>query len=490
MAHPRDRYGRRGAVDRRAFLKRSALASAGVAGASLLSACSSVEAPGPSGGSAVDLARPHRPVRLPIYDDDGPIADDLAPEKEGPLRLFNWEEYIWPRVVDEFSERFDTKVEITTFANMDDALATLRRGGNDFDVFFHRVDVLGRLVADKLLRPLNHNYLPSLERHVWHVYRNPFYDEGARYTVPYTVYTTGIAWRVDHVTEDIAAMENPYDIFWNKRYRNKLRLMNDYREVVAMALLRRGHTNLNTGDARTLATAREDLIEVAELLGGLSIDAYTEIPHNVSWIHQAYSGDMVASPFYFPKGSDPSVVRYWTPPNGRGAVGNDVISLLRGGKNPVLAHHFLNYILDFKTSMKNFGWNGYQPPQRRADPDRLVDEGYVQPYLKETITRPSDFNRGFMELELSPRADRRWHDAWEGVAAAPRGGADRVRHRRRGPHHPRARGGRLPRRRQGFQVRRERRRPHDRLGAGQVPPRHRRPVQGWERYQDRSGAVE
>jgi hypothetical protein len=69
--------------------------------------------------------------------------------------------------------------------------------------------------------------------------------------------------------------------------------------------------------------------------------------------------------------------------------------------------------LGHDVAMKNFSWNGYQPPQRRAEPDRLVAEGYVPPYLASTIVRPEAFNQGFMELELGPRVDARWHRSWD-----------------------------------------------------------------------------
>ena len=42
-----------------------------------------------------------------------------------------------------------------------------------------------------------------------------------RYTIPYTVYTTGIAWRNDLVPVDIASMQNPYEIFWDTAYKDK-----------------------------------------------------------------------------------------------------------------------------------------------------------------------------------------------------------------------------------------------------------------------------
>jgi spermidine/putrescine transport system substrate-binding protein len=410
MRHPRER--RAAAMDRRAFLRRSGMASLGFGGAALLAACSGASPPGPR-ASRFQLARPNRPVTLPLFDDNPPIDGDLEPERGATLKIYNWEEYIWPRVVKEFGERYDARIEVTTFANMDEALPRLADPGTDFDVFFHRVDVVGKLAADKILRPLNHDYIPNLEADVWPVYRNPFYDQGWLYTAPYTVYTTGIAWRTDHVPEDIPAMSNPYDIYWDSKYRGKINLFDDYREVLGMALLRRGITDLNTTDPRHISQAKGDLLELADLVGALDINAYVNLPRGRAWIHQAYSGDMVAAPYYFPKGQDPSVSRFWAPPTGRGAVGNDAIGVLRNGKNPVLAHHFLNYLMGFETAMKNFSWNGYQPPQKRADPDRLIGQGYIPSYLRTAVVQQEDFNRGFMELELSPSADRLWHNAWE-----------------------------------------------------------------------------
>jgi spermidine/putrescine transport system substrate-binding protein len=93
----------------------------------------------------------------------------------------------------------------------------------------------------------------------------------------------------------------------------------------------------------------------------------------------------------------------------------------------VLAHLFLDYLLDFETSVKNYSWNGYQPPQKRLDPALLVERGYVPAYLHNAIVRRADFNRGFMQLELSPEVDDLWHRAYAEFRATVRrkGGLDR-----------------------------------------------------------------
>jgi spermidine/putrescine transport system substrate-binding protein len=401
---------------RRDFLRSSAAVSMALSGtAALLGGCvsSSIRAT----DDDLALARPDLPVTLPIHDDNPPLEDGLFPEAGATLRIYNWEEYLWPRIVEEFAARYEVEVEISTFRDMDDALATLGSGAS-YDVFFHRTDVIGRLAADKLLRPLNHYYIPNLRAHVWPVYRNPFYDQGARYGVPYTVYTTGIVWRTDRVDDDIAARSNPYEVFWDSGYEGRIHLLDDYREVISMVLLKNGITNLNTSDKEELAIVAGDLAALADNVAALDIDAYKDVPQGEAWIHQAWSGDAIASQYYFPRMDDPSVMRYWFPPDGGGAVANDCMGVLRNARNPVLAHHFIDYMLDEDVAIRNFGWNGYQPPQRKLTPSLMVNKGYVPTHLKNAITLRSSFNKGFMEMELSAEADDRWHRVWKEFEAS------------------------------------------------------------------------
>ena len=65
---------------------------------------------------------------------------------------------------------------------------------------------------------------------------------------------------------------------------------------------------------------------------------------------------------YMPKGTPVEVVGYWFPQDGKGPVGNDTITVLKSGHNPVLAHLFLNYMLDLKNALTNISFNGYMQP--------------------------------------------------------------------------------------------------------------------------------
>jgi spermidine/putrescine transport system substrate-binding protein len=406
--HPREPR----TLGRRAFLERSALAALGLTAApTLLAACgggddgSSLEVDG------IPLSRPDNPVTLPLFDDNAAIASGLEPE-QGPLRVYNWIDYLWKKKLTDFGKEYGVEVELTTFYTMDEAIAKLSSGAAQFDVFFPTPDRLARLAYGKTLQPLNHDYLPNL-KNVWPAMQDPFYDQGAQYTVPYTVYTTGIGYRVDKVETDPASLENPYDLYWQGP-KGRTFLLDDAREALSMALLRRDNTDVNSEDEAAIEQATDDLLE---LIGNVNVkvstEDYSKLPEGAAWVHQAWSGSMIAAQWYLPEGTDASVLRYWFPPDGVGPIGVDQMAVLRSAKSPVLAHHFLNFMLDEQNAYDNFAqFNGYQPPLTALDPDRLVTDEVVPPDLRSAVVRESDFVNGVQELELSPDGQVLWQNAW------------------------------------------------------------------------------
>jgi spermidine/putrescine transport system substrate-binding protein len=415
--HPRERLG----LDRREFLQRSAAAGLGLTGAgALLAACASDEptgAPAGTGGgegtttAPFELARKDNPVTLPLYDDNPAVASGLSPEA-GPLKIYNWIDYLDKATVKKFAKEFGVKTEITIFNTMDEAIAKLQ-AGTDFDVFFPTPDRLGKLVAAKLLQPVNLDYLPNLQN-MWPDLQSPFYDVDSRYTVPYVIYTTGIGYRTDHVKPPPESFDNPYDVFYEEAYRGRTYLLDDYREAIAMLLLRNGVTDVNTGDEAALEQVRQDLLALTDAVNvKTSVLDYTLVPEGQAWLHQAWSGDFVSAQYYLPKGVDYTVLGYWFPPDGGGLIGSDTMAVLRSAKNPVLAHEFLNFMMDNDNAYANFyNFVGYQPPLTSLNPDLLVKDEVVPPHLDTTVVREEDFDTGYTLLELAPDVDALWQNIW------------------------------------------------------------------------------
>lgn len=382
----------------------------------LLDACGgSGNPPANSGGADLKIARPDHPVTWPIAADNAPIPNGQKPERGATLRLYNYADYIDPAALKSFEKKYrayDVKVQLSTFNDQSEAIGKLRSGKVDFDLYFPGYDIIGKLVTAKLIRPLNHSYITNIGQ-IWPVFQNPFYDGGWRYTVPYTVYTTGIGWRSDRVTEDVGARPNPYDVFWDPRYAKKLSILDDYRDAIAMVLLR-NHRDINTTAKADLDLALQQLKSMSQTTHPkVTITDYTDVPAGQVPLAQAWSGDMVNALSYLPKGTGPEVLRYWFPSDGKGMVDNDLMVIPRAGKNPVLAHLFIDHMLDYDVAIANFGAIGYQPPQNKITPAKLVEQEFMPQNLAAATVLPEYFTAGYRTLELSPAVDARWHAVWQ-----------------------------------------------------------------------------
>ena len=126
-----------------------------------------------------------------------------------------------------------------------------------------------------------------------------------------------------------------------------------------------------------------------------------------------WSGDIVNAQYYLPKGQSTDILRYWFPEDGMGLVDNDLMMVLKGGNCPVLAHLFLEHMLDEKNSLKNFGYIGYQPPQNALDTERLVADGYLPENLATAAVREEWFDVAYRLLELTVENDAAWHQVWQ-----------------------------------------------------------------------------
>jgi spermidine/putrescine transport system substrate-binding protein len=397
---------------RRDVLRGGLWLTVGLGTAPLLAACgdngSSVQA---NGGAPYPLARPDHPVRLAIKDSNPPIDDGLDPEEGGTFNILNYAQYMAPGVMKDFGKKHNVSVEVTPYNNYDEMLAKIRQPGQSFDLVFPGPSVMSKMVFTELLQPLNHSYVPHLSN-VWPEYQDPWYDRGARYSVPYTTYGTGVLYRADRVT---SVPEVGYDLLWDKQYAGKVWLLEDRQEAIGMSLLRNKITgDINTSNADYIKQATDSLIELTNLVNvKTDVNAYSEVPEGTATIHQCWSGDAIAGQYYLPKGETPEVLGYWRPPNPADyVVGSDIIAIPKSASKPVLAHMMINDLLDNEIGLRNFGWNGYQPPITKLSPKFLIDNGYIPENLLNAVVGPKDFKSGHTFYEVSPSTDALWQDNW------------------------------------------------------------------------------
>ncbi|HWD77204.1 MAG TPA: spermidine/putrescine ABC transporter substrate-binding protein [Solirubrobacteraceae bacterium] len=371
----------------------------------------------PKGPGGIALARPNHPVTLPLDADNKAIPSGMKPETGGTFTVFNYFDYLDKQVLTDFGKKYGVNVQLSTFDGIDQGIAKLASGSVRPDVTEMTPDKLAEVVAGKLLAPINHSYIPNLPGNVLPNFQSPFYDVGARYTVPYTMYTTGIFWRSDKVTQDIPSMSNPWEIFWKSQaYKGFVGVLDEPRETIALALLRRGITDINTEDPKLIAQAGKDLEQLSSICNvKVNETSYQDIPQGRSWLHHAWSGDpILAVNDYLPKGFDRKLLRYWHAPKGHGPIQNDCWGIVKGTQKPVLAHLWLNYILDDKVGYDNFvNYTGYQPPLKSVTPDTLVSKGIVPETLRSAVITENDFGpTSLQEMTLTPAGLREYQNAY------------------------------------------------------------------------------
>jgi spermidine/putrescine transport system substrate-binding protein len=408
--HPRQPGGAE--FSRRELLRRFAVAGMSVPPiAAVLAACGNPPKPAGTQPGAT-LGSPKHPSTLPLFDDNPAIEDGLAPEKGATLQLFDWADYLAPKVIKAFCDKFGCDFDLTTFNSMAEAEQKMTTG-QVADVFWPSAEVLGRLVRAKLLQPLNQTYIPNISN-VWPIFSDPgpWYDQGWRYTVPYELFSTGIGYRRDVVNDEDAAAKG-YELLWDPAYKGQIGVLDVYRETIGTALLRNGAGTVDSTNTADLNKAGESLKELVPLGVRVNIDYYANFAQQYE-VRQGWGTDFTSyARFYIPKDISPDVVGFWFPPDGSGAVANDQMVIPANAPNPVLAHEFLNFLLDKDTAMQNFASYGYPAPMDELSGPALVDQGLVPKQLEGAIMTQDQWAKGNWITELPPDVEQKYVQIWQ-----------------------------------------------------------------------------
>ena len=334
------------------------------------------------------------------------IADGLKPEA-GPLKIFNYDSYVNADVVKAFEEQYGVKTEITIFDTDDEAITKLASGAVKVDLQHSAAtNSLHKLVDSGLIQPLNKSYLTNFDN-IASSLRDPYYDRGSTYTVPYTVFGTGIGFRADRV--DPASVS--WDTLWDTKYKGMASVLDDYREGLGMAMLYRKLTDVNTTDPKVIKQAGDDLGTLTNSMNiKVNIDGYTTVPAGSVTVAHTWSGDMINAQYNLPNGTGPEVLGYWQP--SQAVINNDTMCIMSNATNPVLAHLYLNFLLDKQNAQDNFSYVGYQPAIEGLDAQALIDAELVPENLRSCVMTNDEISKGYRFLQLSPDVDALYEDTW------------------------------------------------------------------------------
>jgi spermidine/putrescine transport system substrate-binding protein len=328
----------------------------------------------------------------------------VVPAKvDGDLLIFNWTEYMNPGLIKSFEKRYDVKVTQANFDSMPSMMAKLR-SGNEYDLIFPTADYVNRLVKANMLLQLDREKLRNADG-IYTFFDDPWYDAGSKHTVPYAMYTTGIAWRDDKVQ----GISGSWNDLTNEGAKGHVFMLDDFQEAIGQANLLNGF-DLNETGAEQLEQTKATLERQKEYLRGYSTNAAPNLLGGTAWIHHAWNGDLVNVRNQAKK--NPENFKFETCTEGI-PVGSDCMAIPSNAKHPGTALLFIDWMLDPEHASKNITWFGYPMPIKGSEA-AFAELAQDDPAIEVST---DDLANGSQFKELSPAERKAWDRLWTEVKA-------------------------------------------------------------------------
>jgi spermidine/putrescine transport system substrate-binding protein/spermidine/putrescine transport system permease protein len=275
------------------------------------------------------------------------------PSPERVLNVFIWSSYLPAETVKEFEAREGVRVNVDLYDSLEALLAKMQAGNADYDVICPTSYAVEILVAQGLIRPLDHSALPHL-RNVDPAYLDRDFDPGNRYTVPYFFGTCGIGYRKSRV-----GRIDSWAALWDPRYRGRILMLDDPREALGAALRRLGES-VNTVDEATLGRARDLLVEQKALVRNYdSANFEDSLLAGDVWLAQGWNGE-------FARVMDLDADLAYVVPKEGSTSFIDSLAIPTSARHAELAHAFLDFAMEARTAAGICRAMRYTTPNRGA----------------------------------------------------------------------------------------------------------------------------
>ncbi|MBX3534755.1 MAG: polyamine ABC transporter substrate-binding protein [Xanthobacteraceae bacterium] len=317
----------------------------------------------------------------------------VAGAQERVVNVFNWSDYIDPKVLEDFTKETGIKVRYDTFDSNEIVEAKLLAGKTGYDVVVPGSTVLRRLLSVGVFQKLDKSKLPNL-KNAWPeiTQRLAAYDPGNEYAVNYMWGTTGIGYNVAKVKERLGdAPIDSWDIFFKPENLAKLKscgvhVLDTAEELIPAALK---YLGLDP-DSKNAA----DIEKAGELL--LKLRPYIQKFHSSEYINAlangeiclvvGWSGDVFQAKARAKEAAEktkkPLVdIEYVVPKEGA-QIWFDSFSIPKDAPNPETAYAFINFMMRPDIAARNTNTvayaNGNLASQKSVDKE-ILDNPAIYP---------------------------------------------------------------------------------------------------------------
>lgn len=267
------------------------------------------------------------------------------------LRLLTWEGYAEDAWVKNFEADNNIKVNRTYVGSNDEYMAKLAAGGGDYDLVVIVSSLAKRAIDAGFVEPLDTALVPNLEQLFPRLQSADFlHSEGKLYGAPTFIAISPITVNAEAIPEG-----DDFGILFDKKYAGKIALWDDVSTLGDVANWM-GISDIWNMDDAQLEAVKARLIEQKPLVrtywsqAGEAIDLFTngEIVATNSWNY--ITATLKAN-------NIPVRDFYSKPP----MAGLDSHFLVKGARNPELAHKFINHVIGAESQGSIATQTGYTP---------------------------------------------------------------------------------------------------------------------------------
>ena len=300
------------------------------------------------------------------------------------LTVFNWFDYIDPAVIDLFEDETGITVKYVNFTTNEEMYTKLEAGAGTYDVIFPSEYMIERMIAHDMLEELDLSAMPNFAN-VMDRLKDPSYDPGNKYSVPYMWGTLGYLYNSEMVDEELTSWSALFD----EKYAGNVIMMNSMRDSIGLALKYLGYS-MNTRSEAELNEAKDLLIKQKQdkiQCGYLLDETKDKMVGGEAAIGVVYSGD---AQYAIEKNEN---LVYVVPEEGSN-IWVDGMCIPKGSKNVEGAMKFIDFMCREDVAAMNFDYIYYCSPIQ-AVVDGLDEEEAAQSTInpsEDVVSRCEYFN--------------------------------------------------------------------------------------------------
>lgn len=299
--------------------------------------------------------------------EQAPMADDSARSEAGAPRTlyyFTWSDYVDRAQLAGFEQRTGARVVVDAFSSNEELLAKIQGGAGGYDVAAPSDFMVSIMIREGLLAELDLERIPNATHLAPWLSDLPF-DPTQRYAIPYLWGTVGIGF--DSLV--VAPQPDSWEVLWDPRYRGKISMLNDQREVFGVALRTLGRS-LNETRPAAIEQAKRMLLAQKPLVKTYTSENYDNLlaAGEVALAH-GWGGAVARAMDERPS------LRYVIPKEGA-TIWADCLVVLRSSRKKDLAMRFINYLVATEVAVQTTNRLRFASANRevKARVDRRVRE--------------------------------------------------------------------------------------------------------------------